>query len=62
MTYEEIFNESINELDSFIIKKGAIKDEETPLGYVLTYLKDNYSLTKIESYPIATKIVSHFNL
>jgi hypothetical protein len=62
MTHEEIYNESITELDSHIIKSNAIKDNETPLGFVLTYLKDNYSLTKIESYPIATKIVSHFNL
>lgn len=62
MTHEEIYNESITELDSYIIKSGAVKDNETPFGFVLTYLKDNYSLTKIESYPIATKIVSHFNL
>lgn len=62
METTEIYNNCITELDSDFIRSSAKKDNESPLGFLLTYLKDNYSLTKIEGYPIAEKIITHFNL
>lgn len=62
MTPTEIYNKCITELDTHTIVSNATKDKETPLGFLLTYLKDDYRLSKIEGYPIAEKIIKHFNL
>lgn len=44
-----------------IISKSKINDE-TPFGYVIDYLKDEYNLPKAQGFKIAEKIIKHYKL
>lgn len=57
-----IYNECLSELDAYTIITGARKDNEKPMGYLLSYLKDTYYLPKIKGCKIAEKILKHFEI
>lgn len=59
---EAIYTECINKLDREKIIISAKMDGETPLGFLLTYLKDMYFLPKVCGYGVAERILKHFNI
>ncbi len=59
---EKIYTECITALDRETIIKCAERDEEFPLGFLLSYLKDMYFLPKYYGYGIAERILKHFNI
>lgn len=44
------------------ILRGAQRDEETPAGYLLTHLKDNYGLPKPEGWIVVNYIIARYGL
>lgn len=59
---EKIYTECITALDRETIIKCAERDEEFPLGFLLSYLKDMYFLPKYYGYGVAERILKHFNI
>lgn len=59
---EKIYTECITALDRKTIIKCAERDEEYPLGFLLSYLKDMYFLPKYYGYGVAERILKHFNI
>ena len=59
---EKIYTECITELDRETISRGAERDEESQLGFLLSYLKDMYFLPKYYGYGVAERILKHFNI
>lgn len=59
---EKIYNECILALDKDTIIKCAERNDETPFGYLLSYLKDMYFLPKYYGWGVAEKIIKHFNI
>ena len=59
---EKIYTECITALDRETIIKCAERDEETPFGFLLSYLKDMYFLPKVCGYGVAERILEHFNI
>ena len=59
---EKIYTECITALDRETIIKCAERDEETPFGFLLSYLKDMYFLPKYYGYGVAERILKHFNI
>lgn len=59
---DKIYAECITALDRETIIKCAERDNETPLGYLLTYLKDMYFLPKYYGWGVAERILTHFNI
>lgn len=49
-------------LSADIILLGAQRDEETPAGYLLTHLKDNYGLPKPEGWIVVNYIIARYGL
>lgn len=49
-------------LSADIILLGAQRDEETPAGYLLTYLKDNYGLPKPEGWIVVNYLIARYGL
>lgn len=56
------FEDALHHLNRYIILDRAKKNNEKPLGYVLDYLKENYSLPKTEGLPVAEKILNFFKI
>ena len=59
---EKIYTECITAFDRESIIKCAERDEEYPLGFLLSYLKDMYFLPKYYGYGVAERILKHFNI
>ena len=59
---EKIYTECITAFDRETIIKCAERGNETPLGYLLTYLKDMYFLPKYYGYGVAERILKYFNI
>lgn len=59
---EKIYAECITALDRETIIRCAERDEESPLGFLLSYLKDMYFLPKYYGYVVAERILKHFNI
>ena len=59
---EKIYTECITALDRETIIKCAERDEEFPLGFLLSYLKDMYFLPKYYGYGVAERILKHFDI
>ena len=62
MDEQAIFNEVTSSLTRRKIIEKSREDQEYPFGYVITYLKDIYNLTKTQGYDLAKRICIHFNL
>ena len=62
MTNNEVFNEIIKNLNGDDIINGAIRDDEKPIGYLLTYIKDEYNIPKKEGWNIAEAILKYFGI
>ena len=61
-TYNNIFVECINDLSKETIIRCAKKNNEKPFGFVIDYIKDNYSLPKPNGWDIAEKVLEHFEI
>ena len=59
---EKIYTECITALDRETIINSAERDEETPFGFLLSYLKDMYFLPKYYGYGVAERILKHFSI
>ena len=59
---EKIYTECITALNRETIIKCAERDEETPLGFLLSYLKDMYFLPKYYGYGVAKRILKYFSI
>ena len=59
---EQIYTECITALNRETIIRCAERDEETPFGFLLSYLKDMYFLPKVCGYGVAERILEHFNI
>jgi hypothetical protein len=59
---EQIYIECITALDRETIIGCAERGNETPLGYLLTYLKDMYFIPKYYGWGIAERILKHFDI
>ena len=55
---EKIYTECVTALNI----RCAERDEETPFGFLLSYLKDMYFLPKVCGYGVAERILKHFNI
>lgn len=62
MKAEEIKQELINNLSRSRIIEMARRDEEKPMGALLTYIRDMYGLTKTEGWDIALAVLYHFKV
>lgn len=59
---EKIYTECITALNRETIIRCAERDEETPFGFLLSYLKDMYFLPKVCGYGVAERILKYFNI
>lgn len=59
---EKIYTECITAFDRETIIRCAERGNETPFGYLLTYLKDMYFLPKYYGYGVAERILKYFNI
>ena len=62
MDKEKILEELKRKLTRDSILDGSERDEESPMGYLLTYIRDNYNLPKTDGWSIAEAVLEHFNL
>lgn len=62
MGYNEIFNEIIGQLSKDTIINGAMKDNEMPMGFLLTYIKDMYNIPKPQGWKIAEAVLRYFGI
>ena len=58
----EIKKEIINNLSRERIIEMAIRDEEKPIGALLTYIKDMYDIPKTKGLDIALGVICHYNI
>ena len=59
---EKIYTECVTALNRETVIRCAERDEETPFGFLLSYLKDMYFLPKVCGYGVAERILEHFNI
>lgn len=62
MDLDRIYNECANALDANTIIQCAKRNSETPIGFLLTYLKDMYFLPKYYGWEVAERLLKHFNI
>jgi len=62
MDKEKILEELKKDLTRDAIINSAIRDEEKPMGYLLTYIRDMYNLPKTDGWNIAVKVLEYFNI
>ena len=62
MTKKEIFAELSTTLTRERIVEGAIRDNEKPMGFLITYIRDMYGLPKTEGRSIAEDLLKFFDL
>ena len=52
----------IKRLNRTYILQQAKHNEEKPFGFVIDFLKDEYSLPKSQGWNIAMRVLEHFNI
>lgn len=62
MTKEEIFNDILRYWSRSDILERAKRDNERPMGTLLTYIKDVYNLPKPQGWEIAERVINHYNI
>lgn len=62
MDLGKIYNECANALDADTIIQCAKRNNETPIGFLLTYLKDMYFLPKYYGWGIVEELLKHFDI
>ena len=62
MTSEEILQDILSKLTPRMIIQGASRDNEKPMGYLLTYIRDMYGLPKTQGWDIAEAVLKHYNI
>lgn len=62
MVHQEIYNHCIKELSGYNISFCARKNEETPFGYVIDYIKDMFNMSKTEGWDTAKEVCKYFGL
>lgn len=62
MATDNIIKECTEQLTKDTILSRAERDGERPMGFLLTYLRDNYSLPKTSGWSIAEKILERFGI
>ena len=62
MTKEEIFNDILKYWSRSDILEIAKRDNERPMGTLLTYIKDVYNLPKPQGWEIAERVIKHYNI
>jgi len=62
MDLDKIYNECANALDADTIIQCAKRNNETPIGFLLTYLKDMYFLPKYYGWEVTERLLKHFNI
>ena len=60
MVHKEIYEELTHKLCGKNILFNAQRDEETPFGYVLGYIRDMYGLPKTEGWDTAEEVCKYF--
>lgn len=58
----DIFNDIIQHLTKWQILEKARRDEERPMGVLLSYIRDNYNLSKIQGWEIAEKVLDYYQI
>lgn len=61
-TDDEIFDEIIKRVTRGRILEISAKDNERPMGFLLTYIKDVYGLPKSKGWNIAERVLTHYNI
>lgn len=62
MTHGEIKKEIISNLSRRRIIEMAVRDEEKPIGALLSYIKDMYGIPKTQGLDIALGVICHYNI
>lgn len=62
MTHNEIKKEIISNLSRERIIEMSIRDEEKPVGALLSYIKDMYGIPKTQGLDIALGVICHYNI
>lgn len=62
MTDEEIFDDIKSKLTHYDVIKGAIRDKEKPMGFLLTYMKDVYGIPKTRGFHIAERLLDLYHI
>ena len=60
MINNKIYKEMTTKLHAWIIRSCADKNGETPFGYIIDYIKDEYNLSKIEGWDTAKAVCEYF--
>ena len=61
-TTMDIFNDIIHNLTKWQILEKARRDEERPMGFLLSYIRDNYNLPKTQGWEIAEKVLDYYQI
>lgn len=59
---KEVFCELTSTLTRERIIGKAAHDEEKPMGYLLTYIRDMYNMPKTEGWNVAEALLNFFNI
>lgn len=62
MTDEEIYQEITTDFTREKIIGKAIRDEEKPFGFLITYIRDVYGRSKTQGWDIAMRVLDHFGI
>lgn len=62
MDKEQIFQELITDLSKEKIIEKAKIDQEKPMGFLLTYIRDMYNLPKTAGWQIAEKVLEYYGI
>jgi hypothetical protein len=62
MDLEKAYNECIVAFDADTIIRCAERNNERPMGFLLTYLKDMYFIPKYYGWGVAERILKHFKI
>lgn len=60
MVHKDVYEECLHKLCGLHIVTNARRDEETPFGYVLGYIKDMFNLPKTEGWDTAKAVCEYF--
>ena len=59
---KEVFCELSTTLTSRYITGHAARDNEKPMGFLLTYIRDMYDMPKTEGWNVAEALLNFFNI
>lgn len=60
--HENVVHSLIKNLSRERIIEMARRDEEKPMGALLTYIRDMYGLTKTDGWDVAFAVLNHFKV